>query len=328
MDRLEVAFSHSEIELVDESITKMLQTATKKVEGMKCGIPYSEEKEKRRCRVLYYKMMIREFEQKIVDQDLKIARRYRAVIVNEPQTLAEAEEGLAIAKELWKEIIERGAEYREKELLDYHQAEITEEGEKLVKKKKKIMAGIRKKLQRDHVFHYLSRHVGKGLRDTIRRLHVQNEHKEVIETLIKREDVENRLIEFNANHFKKALNSIAHKDKICNKLRRSSIRDKILNGTLDREECDDYRVCRFLCLLKRPSDKAYSQQRREITFQDWIKVVKKSKKRSASSIFSKRTRAVYKCAAGSDRMTMIFVRFYNFFPKTPHVESLVVLKKK
>ena len=43
---------------------------------------------------------------------------------------------------------------------------------KLVKKKKKIMAGIRKKLQRDHVFHYLSRHVGKGLRDTIRRSHM------------------------------------------------------------------------------------------------------------------------------------------------------------
>ena len=76
----------------------MLQIATKKVEGMKCGIPYSDEKEKRRCRVLYYKMMIREFNQKIVDQDLKIARRYRAVIVNEPQSLEEAEAGLAEAK--------------------------------------------------------------------------------------------------------------------------------------------------------------------------------------------------------------------------------------
>ena len=40
---------------------------------------------------------------------------------------------------------------------------------------------------------------------------------------------------------------------------------------------------------------------------DWIKVVKQSKKQSASSIFSSRTCAVCKCALGSELMTNILV---------------------
>ena len=50
---------------------------------------------------------------------------------------------------------------REKELLDYHHEEINETDEKAVKKKKKIMAGIKKRLKRNHTFHYISRHAGK-----------------------------------------------------------------------------------------------------------------------------------------------------------------------
>ena len=50
-------------------------------------------------------------------------------------------------------------------------------------------------------------------------------------------------------------------------------------------------------------------------------MVKNSKKNSASSVFSQRTYAVYKCALDSDRMMAILVRFYNillkneYFPK-------------
>ena len=50
-------------------------------------------------------------------------------------------------------------------------------------------------------------------------------------------------------------------------------------------------------------------------------MVKNSKKNSASSIFSQRTYAVYKCALDSDRMTAVLVIFYNillkneYFPK-------------
>ena len=48
-----------------------------------------------------------------------------------------------------------------------------------------------------------------------------------------------------------------------------------------------------------------------ITAEDWIREVKRAKKKSASSIFSKRTYSVYKCAILSDRMTAVLIWFYN-----------------
>ena len=100
--------------------------------------------------------MIKEFKGGVIDQDFMKARKRRAVIVSEPLTLEEIEEGLKISKEVWIEIIKIGQEFCEKELLDYHQVELTEEVDKLAKKKKKILTRIKKKLRRDHTFHYLS----------------------------------------------------------------------------------------------------------------------------------------------------------------------------
>ena len=321
LDRMEISCSHEEIEVVDDLITRMFQVATKKVEGMKRAIPFSQEKEKRRSMVLYYKMRIRELKGGAVDSELKEKRKERAQIVDEALTVQEAEEMLKIAKELWTEMIAKGKEFREKELLDYHQVELIGEGDELVKKKKKVIAGIRRKLKRDHTFHYLSRHVGKGMRDSIKRLQVENENENENITLIKREEIESRIREHNTQHFKKAHESIIYRDKIYEKLRTNSIRNKILNGTLRREECDDERVFKFLKLLKQDGRREYQRQRRQICEHDLIKVVKKSKRSSASSIFSKRIYAVYKCAIESERMTSILVRFYNlllqkeYYPK-------------
>ena len=249
LDRLEITYSNEEIEMVDELITRMLNVSTKKVEGIKRTVPYSKEKEKRRSMVLYYKMIIKEFKGGLVDQDLKEVRKFKAEILNAPQSFNEAKEGLKDAKTLWDEIVENGREYREKELLDYHPVELTEEGEKLAKKKKKVLAGIRKKLSRDHTFHYLSRHVGKGVKNNIKRLQVKNQNGST-EIVIKREDIEEKIKDHNTRHFKKAHNSIAFKDRIYNQLKHNTVRDKILNGSLQREDCDDERVYCFLKLLK------------------------------------------------------------------------------
>jgi len=135
--------------------------------------------------VLYYKMRIRELKGGVVNSDLKEKRKERADITEEVSNVEEAEEMLKCAKELYTELIQKGKEFREKELLDYHHVELIEEGEKLVKKKKKIIAGIRKKLRRNHTFHYLSRHVGKGIRDNIKRLQVENDNDNNKVTLIK-----------------------------------------------------------------------------------------------------------------------------------------------
>ena len=48
-----------------------------------------------------------------------------------------------------------------------------------------------------------------------------------------------------------------------------------------------------------------------ITEEEWIQTVKKAKRKSTSSIFSKRTYSLYKCALESNNMTKILVLFYN-----------------
>ena len=56
---MEVSCLNQEIEQVDQTIMDILNTATKKIEGMRRTIPYSQEKEKRRSMVLYCKMKLR-----------------------------------------------------------------------------------------------------------------------------------------------------------------------------------------------------------------------------------------------------------------------------
>ena len=64
-----------------------------------------------------------------------------------------------------------------KELLDYNHEELMSKNEEQVKKKKKIISGIKKNLRRNHTFHYLTRHIGKGERDSIKRIHIVDKNQ-------------------------------------------------------------------------------------------------------------------------------------------------------
>jgi len=92
-----------------------------------------------------------------------------------------------------------------------------------------------------------------------------------------------------------------------------------LNGTLQREECDNQDVYDFIKLLKKRGEyREESNKMANITGDKWRKTVKKVKKRSASSVFSKRTYSVYKCALGSNKITSILVTFYNAVLRKGH----------
>ena len=45
--------------------------------------------------------------------------------------------------------------------------------------------------------------------------------------------------------------SIAHEDKIHANLNDDNMKEKIVQGTLNREDCDDNNAHEFMCLLKR-----------------------------------------------------------------------------
>ena len=52
--------------------------------------------------------------------------------------------------------------------------------------------------------------------------------------------------------------------------------------------------------------------------EEWQQAVKRAKKRSASSIYSKRSHAIYKCALNSLRLTLVLIRYLNIIIKNQY----------
>ena len=124
------------------------------------------------------------------------------------------------------------------------------------------------------MFHHLNRRAGKGARDSFKRVHVVNDNNEIIKTHVKREMIEEETSKFNTKYFTKVHDAIEHRDNTCKKLRKNCVRDRMLKGQLNREECDDEKVHEFLKLLKRPTEDRRDQEEKIITEKDWIKVIK------------------------------------------------------
>ena len=75
-------------------------------------------------------------------------------------------------------------------MLDYYPNELKDEDKQYLKKKEKILSGIKKEMMRNHTFQYLSRHVGKGQRDSIKRLHKVNKKNKIAEIYVQRSKIE------------------------------------------------------------------------------------------------------------------------------------------
>jgi len=308
--------TRNKIEVVDEIISRVLETARKKVEGMKRNIPFSREKMRIRAKMLYARMQLRKLKGGRVDVEIMRKRQEEGELEGiEYETIDAAKEALVDAKQHWEMLKQKGIEIREAELMDYHHKQLNENDENYKMKKKKILRGIRKTMQRNHEFRYLTRYAGKGKKDCVKRIYESDENNIITKAYIDRQSIEDRIIEYNTQHFEQAKQSIAFRDKIYKELKKDSMRNKILDGTINENECDDERIYQFLKLLKRQQREEWNINENEITKEKWIKVVKQSKKRSASSIFSRRTYSVYKCALGSEKMTRILVMFYNIVIK-------------
>ena len=58
----------------------------------------------------------------------------------------------------------------------FHHAEIIGEDGKTQKKKKETIQGIKKSMSRKRMFHCLTRHSGKGVRDSLKRVRLIDEN--------------------------------------------------------------------------------------------------------------------------------------------------------
>ena len=90
---MQISCINQELEQVDEIITRMLNNAAKKVEGMKRSMPHSKEKEKRRSMVLHCKMKLRELKGSVIDIELKDKRREKAEMQNAEITTIQEDDG-------------------------------------------------------------------------------------------------------------------------------------------------------------------------------------------------------------------------------------------
>ena len=97
----------------------------------------------------------------------------------------------------------------------------------------------------------LTKHIGKGEKNSLKRAKVLNERNEVIKEYQDKLSIEQEIAKYNKKHFRKAYSSNAYKDRIYMQLKIDQIRDKILNGELERVSCDNNDVFEFLTLLKK-----------------------------------------------------------------------------
>ena len=97
-----------------------------------------------------------------------------------------------------------------------------------------------------HSLHYSSKHVGKSKREGIKRLCEVDDNNTALNAHAEKESIAQKLIECNEVHFAKTHDVIASGDRMCKKLRDDWVRDRILSGKLNGEECNDKRMHQFL----------------------------------------------------------------------------------
>ena len=69
---------------------------------------------------------------------------------------------------------------------------------------------------------------------------------------MERSKIEKELLNYNVLHLIQAHYTIAYKDKVYNALRDDKVRERILKGEIQREDCDNNNMHYFLKLLKQP----------------------------------------------------------------------------
>ena len=85
-------------------------------------------------------------------------------------------------------------------------------------------------MQRNHSFHYISKHIEKEVKGSLKRLHVMDSNNRIIKACIEKDEIEKEICKHNIKHFTKAHNTKIYQDKIYVELRDNEIRDKILNS--------------------------------------------------------------------------------------------------
>ena len=131
-------------------------------------------------------------------------------------------------------------------MLESHEVELPGDTDKEKTKKSKVLKNTKKTLNWNRDFRCITNNLGKGKRLGLRSI----QDEEEIECHNK-EEIEEKVMMFDEMHFIKVKESKVHEDKICDNFNKDDLRDKILSGKLNREDCNEKNLCKFLKLLER-----------------------------------------------------------------------------
>jgi len=93
---------------------------------------------------------------------------------------------------------------REKELLEFYGVDLLNITNKEKKRRQQVMKRIINERWRNYNFQYMIKHVGKGMKNSLKFLKIVNDDGEIIKIIIARKEMEEELIRFNKSHFQKA----------------------------------------------------------------------------------------------------------------------------
>ena len=65
-------------------------------------------------------------------------------------------------------------------MLDYHYSEVMDKTEKQKKQKLRILNRIKRNLNRQYTFHYSTKHAGKEVRGSLKRVHTVDQNQKIV----------------------------------------------------------------------------------------------------------------------------------------------------
>ena len=194
---------------------------------------------------------------------------------NVGNTRSEIKHEIEKAKEKWDEHVKRIKKKKEDETLDMQQNDFDLEDEHDAKRTKKTLKKLSKGVAKKNDFRCLTNNVGKGEKNGLKKVEVVVGEETI--SVRNKEEMESMTTKHDKEHFSKAKDTKAHKDKKHNSMNENKTRDSMMNGDLNREDCDEEEVCEFLRLLKRP--KRLMPDEDDCTqINEWKQVVKMQKK--------------------------------------------------
>ena len=137
-------------------------------------------------------------------------KKSKARVKDTTNTVAQAIEIKSRTTEEWNEIVQKGEELREAEILDVNAICIDGDDEKSKKYRKKVSKKLRRAEKRKLSLSYLTNNIKRGEKQLLIHVHIKNNNG-TKSTLYERQEVEVTLVNQSLKHFKKAIETDAYK---------------------------------------------------------------------------------------------------------------------